>query len=141
MKELRFDTERPRDEDRDQIELPINGEIYFAYRPSTNAIALFYASAGKNNTAVALAGVLEFLEKVLEAEAYALIMRAVTNDALDFSEIVGLSREVIREFGENPPSSSAASSRSRASTGTSSTGTSRRPAPTRRASVPPVSVA
>lgn len=136
MKEIRFDAERPRDEDRDQIVLPINGDDYYAYRPSTNAIALFFASSGKNNAAVALNGVLEFLEKVLEDEAYALIMGAVRNDALDFSELLELSREIIKEFGENPPTSSAGSSRSRATNGTSSTATSRRPAPTRRASAP-----
>ena len=139
MKEMRFDTERERDVDRDQIELPINGDVYYAYRPSTNSIALFFASAGKQNVAVALAGVEEFLQRNLEPEAYSLIMKAVRDDALQFEELLDLARAIIAEFGENPRGSSAGSSSSRARTGTSSTATARPRASTRQVSRPPVS--
>lgn len=139
MKEMRFETERVRDLDRDQIELPINGVVYYAYRPSTNAIALFFASAGKQSVAIALAGVEEFLQRVLEPEAYTIIMKAVREDALEFEELLELAKEIIAEFGENPRGSSAGSSSSRANTGTSSTATSRPRATIRQASRPPVS--
>jgi len=136
MKEIRFESNRPIGPDgRDTVELPINGDIYFAYRPSTNSIALFYAAQGKKNIASALSGVLEFLEKNLEPEAYALIFKAVRDDMLDFAELLQLSTEIIVEFAENPPTSSAGSSSSRANTGSRSTGNSQRPA-SRRVSSP-----
>jgi hypothetical protein len=93
----------------------------------------------KQNVAIALAGVEEFLQKVLEPEAYTIIMKAVREDALDFEELLELAKEIIAEFGENPRGSSAGSSTSRASTGTSSTATSRPRATTRQVSRQPVS--
>jgi hypothetical protein len=132
MKEMRFATERTKDKDgRDTVELPINGEAYLAYRPSTNIIALFYAAQGKKNVATALAGILDFLQRTLEPEAYAIILKAVEEDALEFGELIELAHDIIAEFAENPTGSSADSSSSRASTGGASTASLRRPASTR----------
>ena len=139
MKDLRFETERKRDDDRDTVELRLNGDVYFAYRPTTNQIALFYASSGKRNLAVALAAVQTFLESTLEPEAFDLLMRAVENDTLEYEALLDLSKDIIGEFSENPPTSSAGSSTSRARTGTQSTGNSRRPAATRASTRRPAS--
>jgi hypothetical protein len=135
MKELSFSTERPKGPDnRDQVELPINGDVYFAYRPSTNSIATFYAAQGKRSVAVKLAAVDTFLEKNLEPEAYALITRAMEIDALEYEDLIDLVLAIIEEFAENPPTSSSGSSRSPRATGAASTASSRRPASTRATS-------
>lgn len=136
MKDLNFATDRKKGgvDKRDTIELPINGEIYFAYRPTTNSIAIFYSSVGKKNVAIQLSGIEQFLERCLEPEAFALIMKAVENDTLEYGALVELAQEIIEEFAENPTTPSAASSGSRASTGASSTANSRRPASTRASS-------
>lgn len=135
MKELRFATERPKGPDgRDTAELPINGEMYEAYRPSTNSLAFFYAAIGRRSLAAGLNGVIDFLQKNVEPAAFAIIMRGVDSDALELEDLIGLCNEIIEEFAENPTGSSADSSKSRASTGARSTASSRRPASTRASS-------
>lgn len=121
-------------EERDNIEAPINGEIYLAYRPTTNEIALFMASLGKNNAAVSFAGVEDFIAIVFEPEAVDLLMQAVRDNVLDFLELANICKDVIREFAENPTTPSGDSSTSRGRTGTSSTATSRPKASTRATS-------
>lgn len=135
MKELRFTTERPKGPDgRDTVEIPINGEVYFAYRPSTNSIALFYSSLGSGKTSVVLNAIEKFLKRNLEPEAYALIMAGIENDSLEYEAMLELVNDLISEFSENPTTPSKGSTSSRAGTGTKSTANSRPRASTRDSS-------
>jgi hypothetical protein len=137
LKALSFDKEKQRDDTkRDNIEFPINGEIYYAYKPSTNSIGLFFAAQGTKNVAHKLAGAITFLEENLEPAAHALIMRGVANDAIDLDIIIELVLEIIEEFSKNPTTSSTASTASRRGSGRESTANSRRPASTRVSSTP-----
>lgn len=132
LKNLSFDREVRRDDSqRDSVEFPINGEVYYAYRPSTNSIGLFFASQGTKNVAEKLAGGLRFLEQNLEPSAYNILINAVEADALPFEIVIELVMEIIEEFSKNPSTSSTDSSSSRRNSGRPSTGNSRRPASTR----------
>lgn len=136
MKEIKFSEPKQlvRDPDTDDVvEVPINGETYFAYRPTNNQIALVMAAADKNPSA-ALAGIERFLESCLEPEAWRLIRDAVRADILDYSALTELMRDIIKEFAENPTSSSADSSPSPVNGGRASTANSPRPASTRATS-------
>lgn len=135
MQEIKFAKERPTGADgRDTIEVPIDGKIYFAYRPTTNSIALFYSSIGRNKMSSALVGVENFLKKNVEPECFTLLMEAVEKDQLEYEDLMTLVQEIIQEFSENPTSPSKESTSSRAGTGTKSTVNSRRPASTRDSS-------
>lgn len=132
LKQLSFDKEGKRDDSkRDSVEFPINNEIYYAYRPTTNSIALFYASQGTKSIAQKLAGADTFLAQNLEPAAYTLVMNGIEKDVIPFDVLIELVLEIISEFAENPTTSSTASSDSPRSSGRGSTGNSRRPASTR----------
>lgn len=136
MKEIKFTEKKPvtrNPDDEDVVEVPINGDIYFAFRPSNNQIAVVIASSDKG-PAAALAGIERFLESCLEPEAWGILQRAVRADQIDFSVLTDLMQGIIKEFGENPTSSSTDSSSSPANGGRVSTANSPRPASTRATS-------
>lgn len=136
MQGLTFSTDAAKKDitTEDTVEVPLNGDIYFAYRPSTNMIAEFYVAFGSENVSITLAGVKKFLQKVLEPEAWHLLQTGVNNDSLDWGELAKLAKDIIAEFSANPPTPSSGSTSSRAATGNASTASSRRPASTRATS-------
>lgn len=139
LKEIRFDAKakpKPVEEadDEDVVEIPINGTTYYARRPSSNSIALLYASMGTRQLAKQLAEIQQFLESCLEAEALRVLMEAVRKDALSYEELLELSHGIIAEFAANPTGSSEDSSKSSAPTGRASTERLRPTASTRASS-------
>ncbi len=132
LKQLSFNEEARRDDSkRDSVELPINGEVYYAYRPSTNSLGLFYSSQGSRGISEKLKGIEDFLQKNLEPEAFNLVMKGVRDDAINYEVLLELTMDIIEEFAENPTTSSPVSSPSQNRAGRRSTASARPKARTR----------
>ena len=120
-------------EDEDVVEVPIEGIVYKARRPSVAQGALMaYAQAAQAGDALAV--VFKLIKALMGEEALEHIERLVWDRRIDFGDLLGGGTEmnpeiglvdgIFAEFSERPTQPSTASSSTRATGGRRSTGRS-----------------
>lgn len=126
------------DGDEAVVEVPIDGVVYYARRPTVAQIALLNTTMVGDGTDVRLGAAFDLLESMLGPAARHHLERLAWNRLIDFDDLVGGSEEnpegglidqIFEEFQnkdlvERPTQPSAASSSSQASGGRKSTGRS-----------------
>jgi hypothetical protein len=119
--------------DEQVVEVPIDGTVYLARRPTTAQAALLSMAMATTDGAARLASVFRLIEGLLGEEALGAVQNLVWARRIDFGDLIGGSEEnpdgglvdqIFAEFSKFPTEPSTDSSSSRTAGGRRSTGRS-----------------
>lgn len=113
----------------EQIDVPIDGVIYTAYKPTDGQFAFVMATTGKHASSQdQIAGQINFFLSLFEKEdADALAHRLLDRtDPFGMDEVSEIMSEMLEDWTGRPTQQSSASSRSRKTAGPKSTPTTRK---------------
>lgn len=120
-------------EDEDVVDVPIEGKIYKARRPTPIQGALLNEALTATNGAVRLTAVFKLIQALLGPEAKTVLEEMAWDRRIDFPDLIGGSEQnpegglidqIFAEFAARPTEPSTDSSSSRTSGGRKSTGRS-----------------